>query len=115
MRTCLPACLRTLIASDMDKFRRKKFENFIEYILKELECRFLCTINLLEYAPFGSSLVMILKTALKFRIASDCSKSVTRKLDFRNNGHITLCSILHKFLNLFLGVISAMRNTIIDT
>ncbi len=97
----------------MDILGREKLHHLSEHILDECESLFFSYAkDLIRYAPFLPNLIRTAGTA-EFRVSSDSSLHMSRKVNLRNDGDTLRCRIGNDLLELSLGVVSAIRDAIV--
>ena len=104
----------SLIASDVYILAGEQLHDLGQYILPELE-RALATGagNLLRYAPVGPCLVVALFAfATQPWVCAERTERVSRNLNLGNNCNETLLGILYNLLDIFLCVVTAIRNAV---
>ena len=112
-RTILPSDFRTFVASDMYVRRREEFHDFGEHPVEEFENGVIAgTQYVIGNSPFRPYLVRSAGTS-QFRISRKGSLHVTRKVDLRNDGDVSVRRIFYDFPDLLLSIIAAVRLAVI--
>ena len=104
MAAFLPRFLRTLIATDMNVMTGKQLHNLCQYIFQKSECIFFRAIDFIKDIKIIAYNVRFPQSAREFRISRQCSGSVSRHFNFRNNGNKTVGGIFHDFFYIFLRI-----------
>ena len=115
LRTFRPFSLRTFVTSDMDIFRREDIHYFRQDIINKSQYTVVSgTKHLIRYSPYFPNLIRSTCTS-QMRISGQCSLHMSRKVDFRNNSDITICSIRYDFSGFFLSIETTVRFSVIFT
>ena len=113
-RTFLPPHLRSLVAADMNVFRRENLHQFRQHTLHERERLLLAgTQDIVEDAPMALHLVRTTR-ASQFRISLQRAKHVARHVDLGNHRDKPLLRIAHNLLQFLLRVAAAVRRPVIN-
>ena len=115
LRTFRPFSVRTFVTSDMDIFRREDIHYFRQDIINKSQHTVVSgTKHLIRYSPYFPNLIRSTCTS-QMRISGQCSLHMSRKVDFRNNSDITICSIRYDFSGFFLSIETTVRFSVIFT
>ena len=92
--------------------RGENVHDFINHIFRKLQCFLISsTQHFPEHTKIGRNLVWATRTS-QFRIRSQRCQHVSRHIDFRNHGNVSLGRISDDFFCFFLRIISAHRNIV---
>ena len=112
--TLLPPHLRSLVAADMDVFRREDLHQFRQHTFHETESLLLAgTEDILEHAPVALHLVGTARAA-QFGIGLQRSQHVARHVNLGNHRDIAFLGIAHDFLQLLLRETAAVGRTVVN-
>ena len=107
-----PTVLGSLIAADVDIFRREDVQKLVKHILKELEGAFLAHAeDVLADSPAFTDLVWPAGAA-QLGIRTHGSHHMAGKVDLRNHGYAPFGGVCHHFTELVLGVVTAVTDAV---
>ena len=105
-----PAVARHLVASDVDVLAREDVHHLKQHILKELQSLLIaCTYHIFRHSPLLPDLVRTARAA-QLRIRCESRQHVSRQINLRNDGDMTVFGIFYKVSQLLLGVKTSMTD-----